>query len=532
MKMINLQENYEKDYQDDPPIQSYVGCCTTARNDYVDLIRALNNAAIITETDLHGTITSVNAEFCRISGYSKEELVGQKHNIVNSGVHTKEFFELMWTTICGGGVWFGEVCNRAKDGSLYWLHATIFPIFSTETNEVYKYAAIRFDITEKKKQEFALKHKAEQYRDIIDITDGFCRVDADGRFLEVSNGYCQITGYSEEELLSMNICGSDNFEGSMSRILEPEFLMGRVSKSFETICSRKNGSKWNAEINVSHSTLNDGSFFILFHNISERKEIEANNENLRQQVNQIQKLDSIGRLTAGIAHDFNNVLASILGYNEFNKDICDDMPDGALKVELRNNVIQVETAAKRAVELINKMMTYARQKTNKKSKDTKPTAEIIEEVVNMLRSGLTNKFAIELDLNYKLHIDVDSTDMHQIMTNLLVNARDAMKNKKHGVIKIQLHNSHYDNAHCNACFKTISGEFIELSVSDNGMGIDKELQSSIFDPFFTTKDVGEGTGLGLSVVNGIVRNAGGHILIDSQRGVGTTFKLVFPLQTE
>lgn len=501
---------------------------------YEDLIRALNNSAIITETDLQGRIISVNKLFCETSGYSESELLGSSHNLVNSGVHSKEFFAQMWECISSGNTWFGEVCNRAKDGHLYWVQATIFPIFHAHTNQIYKYAAIRFDITEKKQQELSLTRRAAQYKAVIETTDGFCRIDYLGKFLEVSDGYCKITGYSREELLSgMHIFDMDVAEDFTGQMLTIQHLTESNGKSFEAKRRRKDGSMWTAEINAAYSTLNDGSLFVFFHDITERKEIEERNEMLRQQVNQMQKLDSIGRLTAGIAHDFNNVLASILGYNEFNQDISDDMPESPFKHELAHNVKQIDIAAKRAVELINKMLTYTRQQVAKKNKETKPTAQVIEEVVKMLRSGLTCKFQVEVDLDYSLTIDVDSIDMHQIMTNLLVNARDAMKQQSGGgTIKIKL-NMVYDIAcHCDACFKRITGDFIELSVSDSGTGIDKETINHIFDPFFTTKAVGEGTGLGLSVVNGIVRHAGGHILVDSVIGRGTTFRLLFPVDLD
>ena len=166
-----------------------------------DLIRALNNVAILTVTDLQGRIIFANEQFCHLSGYNQEELLGATHRIVNSGMHTKEFFSIMWKTVSSGNVWFGEVCNRAKDGHLYWVHATVFPIFNHETNKIHSYAAIRFDITEKKNYEKILKRRASDYFAALETTDGFCQIDKKGCFLEVSDSYCHITGYSRKELL-------------------------------------------------------------------------------------------------------------------------------------------------------------------------------------------------------------------------------------------------------------------------------------------------------------------------------------------
>jgi PAS domain S-box-containing protein len=494
---------------------------------YVDLIRALNNAAIITETDLTGRIISVNAQFCRLSGYSEEELVGMPHNIVNSGTHSKDFFTGMWKTISSGKVWIGEVCNRAKEGHLYWVHATVFPVFYEDSSEIYKYAAIRFDITEKKKTEQELKRSASRYQAVIETTDGFCHVDTAGFFLEVSDNYCEITGYTRSELLTMNITDMDATESEVDRNANLKHIISGNGKTFEMNRRRKNNSIWSAEITATYSPIDNGSVFVFLHDITERKEMEKRHEDLRQQLNHMQKLDSIGRLTAGIAHDFNNILASILGYTEMSQLISEDMPDGDLKTDLANNLRQVDIAGKRAAELIEKMMTYCRQSSPKKIVETKPTAQVINEVVKMLQAGLTEAIKIELTLDKTPDIIVDSIELHQVLTNLLVNARDAMKGQ--GIIKIKLTVVEKLSCLCDACLTPIEGDFIELSVSDNGTGIDEKMIARIFDPFFTTKSVGEGTGLGLSMVSGIVHHSRGHILIDSEFGAGTTFKLLFPV---
>ena len=157
---------------------------------------------------------------------------------------------------------------------------------------------------------------------------------------------------------------------------------------------------------------------------------------------------------------------------------------------------------------------------------------MIEEVLKMLRVGLTETISIELDVSDKApNILIDSIELHQVLTNLLVNARDAIGIVGGGTIKIRLTTIMIDSSNClcDACLTVLQGGFIQLSISDNGSGISKEMISQVFDPFFTTKDVGEGTGLGLSVVSGIVHQSRGHILIDSELGVGTTFKLLFPI---
>jgi PAS domain S-box-containing protein len=494
---------------------------------YKDFIRALNGAAIITETNLQGEIIFANEKFIEISGYSEKELLGNTHSIVNSGKHRKKFFTNLWKTITSGEVWCGEVCNRKKNGELYWVHAIIFPICERKSDVVYKYAAIRFDITEKKEIELLLKKTAANYQSVIDVTDGFCHIQSNGQIIEVSDGYCQLTGYHRDELLKMNILDMD--EDFSITLVQFASVIKSDSKTIEIEQHRKNGKIWVAEITVSYSTLQDGSLFIFLHDVTERKEVEKNNKELQRQVIQMQKIDSIGRLTAGIAHDFNNILSGILGYNEVNSMIVANLPDSEDKANFKHNLIQIDTGVHRGIELISKMLTYCRQAPAKKVMDVKPTFDVITEVIELLKSGLTTKYNIELELDEELLIQIDSTDLHQIITNLVLNARDSMPN---GNIKIELKAVEGIDCKCTACLENVRGNFISLSVSDNGSGIESDIISKVFDPFFTTKKVGEGTGLGLSVISGLVHNAQGHILLDSKIYPrickGTTFQLLFP----
>jgi signal transduction histidine kinase len=149
-------------------------------------------------------------------------------------------------------------------------------------------------------------------------------------------------------------------------------------------------------------------------------------------------------------------------------------------------------------------------------------------VLDMMRPALTSLFQLHADVDSNLIIQIDSTELHQILTNLIVNARDAMQHG--GNVSISLKQVTKHDLICNACIETLEGDFIELSISDTGTGIDQKVIDHIFDPFFTTKPVGEGTGLGLSTVSGMVHDAGGHIIVQSnttEPNQGTTFKLLF-----
>lgn len=497
----------------------------------LDLLHTLDSATIIAETDLHGRISFINEQFWKISGFRETELLGQTHKIMSSGVHSKEFYLHLWSRIKSGKAWSGEICNRRKTGEQYWLQAIILPIYRKNCDDTYfyKYAIVGLDITEKKKHEVAMQNRAALYDAAIETTDGFCRISSGGKILEVSDGYCRLSGYSRDELLNMNILQmNESFALSLQQF---SHLIQDNGKTFEVEQHRKDGSLWLAEITASYSTLPDRSLFLFLHDVTERREMQKRDKIQRQQLAHMQKIDSIGRLTAGIGHDFNNILTGILGYNELCQIIAEDITDNSIKDELNKSLQQVEIAGRRAVELISKLMNYCRQNTTASSdidqlQLTKPTREVIKEVVEMVRSGLPRKIHIELDLQDTPNILIAPIDLHQIMTNLLVNARDAMK-AKGGTITVNLEMVNLLTYPCAACLMPVEGEFIELSISDTGTGIDKKVIDEIFDPFFTTKKEGEGTGLGLSTVSGIVHHARGHILIDSQLDVGTTFKLLF-----
>jgi signal transduction histidine kinase len=267
-----------------------------------------------------------------------------------------------------------------------------------------------------------------------------------------------------------------------------------------------------------------------------RREMEKSHQLLCRQVNHMQKLESIGRLTSGIAHDFNNILACMLGFNEMNKLMGEDITDKSLREIIENNTHQIDIAGRRAAELIEKMLIYCRQDTKKQEIISKPTLDVINEVLGMLRPALTNRVEIELvceclpeaehDCCENIHID--AIDLYQIVTNLVVNARDAME-ERGGKITITLKPALDVNTQCIACAALIKGDLIELSVMDNGSGIEPQMITRIFDPFFSTKEVGKGTGLGLSTVSGMVHTSGGHILVNSELGQFTEIKLLFPI---
>jgi signal transduction histidine kinase len=256
---------------------------------------------------------------------------------------------------------------------------------------------------------------------------------------------------------------------------------------------------------------------------------------LHNQVVQMQKIESISRLTSGIAHDFNNLLMAISGYNEFNKLSAEDVliesiSRAQVHAELLENFEQIQIASGKAASLIEKMLLYCRR--DGEIDIVNPILDlntVLQENIKMLRSTIPNTITFETNLveqTFDLS-HLDETYLNQIIVNLFINARDAMNGR--GTITLTTRQAENIEPHCSCCQSQIDGRFIEISVKDNGSGIEPDVARRIFEPFYTTKPVGEGTGLGLSVIVGILHNLGGHILLESEVSVGTTFRLFFPL---
>lgn len=236
------------------------------------------------------------------------------------------------------------------------------------------------------------------------------------------------------------------------------------------------------------------------------------------------KMETIGKLTGGIAHDFNNILSSIIGYTELARMVHPGVED-----KLGGYLHEVEQSGTRAKRLIQQMMTFCRGDTiEPKFIDAK---EGIYNVVKMLRATLPSSIEIKLDLDDEVpQLYADFIQLEQALMNLCVNARDAIGES--GEITIDVHQVDVNQSYCASCHEWVDGPHLDITVSDNGSGIDASVKKDLFVPFISTKKSTSGTGLGLSVVDGILHGHNGHILVDSEKGAGTTFHLLFPLVSE
>ena len=258
--------------------------------------------------------------------------------------------------------------------------------------------------------------------------------------------------------------------------------------------------------------------------IAERREAAEQRERLERQLQQARKMDALGKLTGGIAHDFNNILASILGYTSLAQAQLQDMPEAG---RLADYLSSVMTAGERARELVAKMLDFSRNAPREDLSAIDP-APLLQEVSRMMGAIIPSNIALKVELpTARLAALIDPSDLHQTLVNLIVNARDALDGQ-HGEIVVALREPRRIQGVCSACHGSVDDDYLVIEVDDTGSGMAPAVLAHIFDPFFTTKRSGKGTGMGLSVVHGIVHRCRGHVLVDSSVETGTQVHLLFP----
>jgi PAS domain S-box-containing protein len=375
----------------------------------------------------------------------------------------------------------------------------------------------------RKRAEVALRESEEKYRMLVENqTDLVVKVDSEGRFLFVSPSYCKIFGKQEKELLGQKFMPLVHEEDREATAEAMKALDTMPHTAYiEQRAMTKDGWLWLAwaDTAILDSRGNIKEIIGVGRDITERKRVEEETIKLQEQLVQTHKMESVGRLAGGVAHDFNNMLSVILGYSELAlEQLSEDQPT-------RSALQEIQRAAHRSANLTRQLLAFARKQTvAPQILDMNTT---IENMLGLLRRLIGEDIELIWRPGNDLHsVKVDPSQIDQILANLCVNARDAIEYA--GKITIETSNEFVDDTFCDDHVYFLSGEYVLLTVSDNGCGMDRYTTSHLFEPFFTTKKIGSGTGLGLATTYGIVKQNNGFINVYSEPEHGTTFKIYLP----
>jgi len=475
--------------------------------------RAIDSHAIVSVTDVNGIITYVNEKFCELAGYSPSELIGKSHVLVNSGYHNKDFFRQLWDTILAGKIWHGEIRNRSKDGSIYWVAATIVP-FLDEEKKPFKFVAIRNDITRLKEQDRELSNFFRLSVDLLLICT------KEGKILKVSESFPAALGISEEELLRtsfLELIHPDDRNKTLQEI--DKMAAGGISVDFKNRYRKKDGSflqlAWKGSMNRE-----DGLIYGTATDITQKKVIE---EELIQSKIEMEKARAKDIFLANMSHEIRTPLNAIAGFNEL-------LRQTSLNREQQAHVEIIGNALKNLNVIINDILDLSKLESGKLEleKQAFSIEALLKQMakMHMARAKAKNlKLMLSFDNEIPEYVVGDETRLSQILINLLSNA---IKFTSKGSITME----------ATELEKTDADVKLRFSVSDTGIGIEPAKLSLVFERFtqaedYTTRMYG-GTGLGLNIVKSLVELHKGELKVESRPGKGSefTFELSYPIALE
>jgi PAS domain S-box-containing protein len=490
------------------------------------LVESITDYAIYM-LDASGLVASWNRGAERFKGYRESEIIGQHF----SRFYTEEdkaadLPQTALRTARDQGRFEHEGWRVRKDGTRFWAHVVIDPIRDSE-GKLVGYAKITRDLTERRRADEQLRESQEQFRLLVQgVTDyALFMLDREGRVSSWNAGAERIKGYTRDEILGRHFSSfymeEEREAGIPMKGLQKAETDGRWETEGWRV--RKDGSRFWAHV-VIDAIHNDAGELIGFAKITrdatERKNAERQLEEARKALFQSQKMEAVGQLTGGVAHDFNNLLTVIIGGLD---TIARSKPTDTVRI--RRALEMARHAADRASGLTARLLAFSR----KQPLDPTPTDlnSLVRNMADLLHRTLGEQVELESVLSPRLWtVEVDQNQLESAVLNLAVNARDAMPSG--GKLTIETQNTFLDESYAATDAEVRPGQYVVICVSDTGSGMSKSTLARVFEPFFTTKESGRGTGLGLSMVYGFVKQSAGHVTIYSEEGEGTTVKLYFP----
>ena len=477
---------------------------------YRRLFEAAQDGILILEIE-SGQVTDVNPYLMRLLGFSYAEMVGKTVGELSPFTDLVSNQAMLERLQKEGYVRYDDLPLETRDGR----HIAVE--FVSNVYEAGDQCVIQCnirDITKHKAEDAALNLLAAI---VASSEDAIIGKDLNGLITSWNHGAEKIFGYLAGEMLGTSILRllpADRQEEEL-HILE-RIARGESVQHFETLRRTKDGRL--IAVSVTASPIKDASGKAV--GVSKVLRDITVSQKLEQQLRQSQKIESIGQLAGGIAHDFNNILAAMVGYIYL------------VKMEANGNAAiheyleEITKATQRATDLVTQILTFSRQ--HKPEREAVQLNDLVLEALKLLRASVPASIRIQTELTATPTVLANPTAIHQVIMNLGTNAWHAMRDQQ-GVLGVTMKVMEVDADFVKTHPDLHSGHYVQLSVSDTGCGMDRATQERIFDPFFTTKAVGEGTGLGLAVVHGIMKSHDGSISVYSQVGAGTVFHLYFPV---
>lgn len=492
---------------------------------YRELVQHANS--IILRFDTQGHITFFNEFAQSFFGFSEEEILDQKifGTILPLTESSGRDLKAMFKDIIRNPSQYenNENENIKRNGQRVWIAWTNKAILDRDGN-VSEILSIGMDITDRRRTAEALTESEATLKSIFRAAPTGIGMVSNRKLERVNQRLCQMVGYSPEELVGQNakILYPSEEEYQWVGTEKYEQIRERGTGTVETRWKCRDGSIIDVLLSSTPIDSDKPSVGVTFTalDITEHKITQEEKAALESRLQQAQKMEAIGTLAGGIAHDFNNILSAVMGYTEL------ALIDAKKESILYQNLKEIFIASGRAKDLVQQILTFSRQT----EQELKPVQVklICKEAVKFLRASLPTSITIRQEIKSDSLIMADPTQIHQVLMNLCTNAGYAMGDKG-GVLELKLRDVKLE-ADLAAKYPELKpGPYLELTVSDTGYGIPAHIIQRIFDPFFTTKGKGEGTGMGLSVVHGIVGSYGGTIEVSSEMGKGSTFQIYLPV---
>jgi len=482
------------------------------------LVEGVTNYAIYM-LDVDGHVTSWNRGAQHIKQYTAAEILGH---------HYGEFYppearsrgepEQNLAAARDEGRYESTGWRVRRDGSRFWAHVVIEPL-RDEHGALIGFAKVTSDISDRRRAEQVIREADERINTLMEtVGDGVMLTDRLGRIRTFNLACERLFGYSANEVIGNSIASL--MPPASGELLDTLLATGKIAgigdhigSVGETTGLRKDGTLFPMDLSVGETVQEGESVFVaVIHDLTDRKRTE-------EQLVQAQKMETVGQLSGGIAHDFNNLLTVIIGNAEFLGDQLKTLPD------LKALSDDIGRAGQRGAELTQSLLAFSRRQT------LKPVEldcnALVEAIHKLLRRTLREDVAIDTRFDSALRgAYADPAQLESAIINLALNAQDAMPDG--GRLSITTANVVLDDSYRIQNQDVRAGDYVLIAVTDNGTGMTKEVLDRVFEPFFTTKEVGKGSGLGLSMVYGFVKQSNGHVSVYSEPGLGTTVRLYLP----